>query len=158
MRTLGVSQIRKVTEQMINELVEKFGAVHFSRAFSMTDAGLNYDSKRKLLLAASRLSEGAILTTYAGEDVTNGDFLTYFLMPVWENVVAKFDRQLEALHDVMVDSIGGESPGLGLAKALVTLSSSKQRSSQRTWETAASSSAQGQIIMQDSAPWKRPRK
>jgi Zinc finger C-x8-C-x5-C-x3-H type (and similar) len=158
MRTLGVSHIRKVTEQMIDVFVDKFGAVHFSRAFSMTDAGMNHDTKRKLLLGASRLPEDAILCSYAGQDVSNGDFLTYFLMPVWENVVAKFDRQLEALHDVMVDSIGGESPGLGLAKALVTLSSSKQRSSQRTWETAASSSAQGQIIMQDSAPWKRPRK
>ena len=158
MRTLGVSQIRKVTEQMIDEFVEKFGAVHFSRAFSMTDAGLNYNSKRKLLLAASRLSEGAILTTYAGQEISNGDFLTYFLMPVWENVVAKFDQQLEALHDVILESIGGEKPGLGLAKALVTLSSAKQRSSQRTSDTAASSSAQGLIIIQDSPPWKRSRK
>ena len=158
MKTLGVTHIWSVTAHMIDDFVQKFGAVHFSRAFSITEAGLSYDNKRALLLAASRLTAGSVLTKYAGENITCGDFLDYFLMPLWQNLVAKFEKKLKALHDVLVHSIGGEKPGLGLAKALVTLSSAAQRSSQRTSDTATSSSSHAVLISEDLPPWKKARK
>ena len=90
MKTLGVSHIWSVTPHMIDDFVQKFGAVHFSKAFSITEAGQSYQTKRSFLMAASRLTAGSVLAKYAGENITCEEFLDYFLMPLWENLVAKF--------------------------------------------------------------------
>jgi hypothetical protein len=109
MKTLGVDNIWLVTPQMIETFVMKFGAVHFSKAFSIHEAGQSYQTKRSFLLAASHLTKWAIVAHHAGQQITYVDFLDYFLMPLWQNLVQKFAKKLRTLHDELVQSIGSES-------------------------------------------------
>ena len=62
MKTLGLSHSWAVTPHMIDDFVQKFGAVHFSRAFSISEAGVSSQTKRSALLAASRVTEATVLT------------------------------------------------------------------------------------------------
>jgi hypothetical protein len=154
MYELKVDKIRQVTSVDIADFVNRFGAAHFSKGFALTGENQTPKERRAFLLLISKMSEQHKLAWYKGEWVTNGDFLDYFLMPVWKNLKTLFKEKQKTLHTEIVRSIGGEVPGLGLSEALVTLSMALQEWGEPTTGWSTSSSSTSAAGPQHEPPWK----
>jgi hypothetical protein len=90
MRALGVRRIWEITPEIVDEFVERFGAVHFSRGFSMTHNAQSSAEKREFLLTVSRLEAHDTLARFDNHPISYVEFLDYFLIPLWDNLVTRF--------------------------------------------------------------------
>ena len=120
----------------------------------MTHNAQSSAEKREFLLGISRVGANTTIATYAGAEIKYVQFLDYFLIPLWDNLVERFGAKLEALRAQVLKAIGSNTPGTGLAKALVTLYAAGD--AQALPETTSTS--RGSNWTPDARPpWKRPR-
>jgi len=101
----------------------------------MTHNAQSSAEKRTCLLAVSRVAATDAIASFNGEDIQYVQFLDYFLIPLWDNLVNRFGQKLEALYKQVLTAIGSSLPGTGLSKALVTVCAPKNRTVQSSDDT-----------------------
>ena len=107
--------------------VEKFGAVHFSRVFSMTNI-LDTEAAFLQQLIESNKKKSHETVIYVGANaVTSEDWAKEFLLPLWRILHERLHSHKCITEEAILAAIGGTPVTGGLAKAFVSLRSVQQR-------------------------------
>ena len=120
----------------------------------MTHSAQSSAEKRNFLLGISRVSADTTIAIWAGAEIKYIEFLDYFLIPLWDNLVDRFRAKMQALRGQVLKAIGSNAPGMGLSKALVTLDLAVDAQAL----PATTSTSRGSDWTPDARPpWTRPR-
>ena len=108
----------EVTPEHIEEFVSKFGAVHFSSAFSPYWEQ-SYAHKLRVL---ARCPRGApVLGEFNGIHLNFHDYLKNFLGPLWLRLRHLHGLRVDALKSEVAKLVGCSDPTPGLGRLMVTL-------------------------------------
>ena len=102
----------------VTNFIDYFGAVHFSRNFDPRwDKGLEEKLDQMRQAGGYKLDLGI----YKGRKLGFESFLKNFLLPLWQELRAKYARKKRELHSEIAAIVGASNPTPGLARAAFTL-------------------------------------
>ena len=102
----------------VTNFIDYFGAVHFSRNFDPRwDKGLEEKLDQMRQAGGYKLDLGI----YKGRKLGFESFLKNFLLPLWQELRAKYARKKRELHSEIAAIVGASNPTPGLARAVFTL-------------------------------------
>ena len=107
--------------------VEKFGAVHFSRVFSMTNILDTEAAFLKQLIGSNKKKSHETVISVGANAVTSEVWAKEFLLPLWRILHERFHAHKCITEKAILAAIGGTPVTGGLAKAFVSLRSVQQR-------------------------------
>jgi hypothetical protein len=124
--TVGALSVEEFQDKL-PAFVDKFGAVHFSRVFSMTNI-LDTEAAFLQQLIGSNKKKPHETVIYVGANaVTSEDWAREFLLPLWRILHERFHSHKCITEEAILAAIGGTPVTGGLAKAFVSLRSVQQR-------------------------------
>jgi hypothetical protein len=107
--------------------VDRFGAVHFSRVFSMTTVLESEGAFLRQLIAANKNPPHSPLIHVGHDNLSTKEWAENFLLPLWKILHQRFHAQKKSTEDAIVTALAGERVPGGLAKALLSLRSVNER-------------------------------
>ena len=117
-------------QHKLPEFVNGFGAVHFSRVFSMTSILETESDFLKQLIGANKNPAHADLIHVGQDRLTTEDWAKEFLLPLWRILHQRFHEQKTATENAISKAVARGRVAGGLGKALTSLRSVQQRSVQ----------------------------
>ena len=124
--TVGALSVEEFQDKL-PAFVDKSGAVHFSRVFSMTNILDTEAAFLQQLIGANKKRPNETLIYVGADAVTTTDWAKEFLLPLWRILHERFHAHKLITENAILAAIGCTPVSGGLAKAFVSLRSVQQR-------------------------------